>query len=450
MCHQRLQGSGRERSDEMVTVNAKARASRTRFVGVVAALALLGWSASAFAQAQINVAASDLTGGYVVLPKVIVHTTGGSPPVANPGGVVTDTLIQMSNTNEQGVINVNCWWVNANSHCGTCNPAVQDCVICSSNADCAAFPGLSCVQDWGVRDFSIALTAGQPIGFLASQGLNPLPCDPNLDQECQGGEASGNILTVQEDPFRGELKCIQVDESDVPVLRSDLKIEATIVRTTVPPAAAPPVTTAASYNGIGFGAVSLGTQELGDPICLGSLPTGSPDACAATYAPCPGTLILNHFFEGAAPEFGGVVNTDLTLVPCSENLGSPTISANFEVVAQMLVYNEYEQRFSTNARVECYHATTLADIDTRPGPTGDSSSIFAVGVQGTLTGQTRIRGVQGSDGPLGFGLLGVACENYREVTGGPILATTAFNLHHTAFRLQGDAVYPTVFPGDPD
>ena len=69
-----------------------------------------------------------------------------------------------------------------------------------------------------------------------------------------------------------------------------------------------------------------------------------------------------------------------------------------------------------------------------------------MGVQGTLTGQTRIRGVQGADGNLGYGLLGVACENYREVPNTAILATTAFNLHHSAFRQQGDAVYRTIFP----
>jgi hypothetical protein len=400
---------------------------------------------------SVNVAASDQTGGYVVLPKVVVHTTGGTPAIL-PGGVAVDTIIQLSNTNEATPINVDCWWVDANSHCGACDPSTQDCIICSSNADCAAFPGLSCVQDWSVRDFTIMLTSGQPIGFLASQGLNPLPCDPNLNQNCGGGDAGGSVLPVQEDPFRGELKCVQVDANDVPVLRSDLKAEATIVRTTVPTMLVPPapgVTTAASYNAIGFGTVSLGSSAGGDPLCLGSLPTGSSDACAATYAPCPGVLILNHFFEGAEPEIGGVVNTDLTLVPCSENLGDPDVSENFEVVAQMLIYNEFEQRFSTSTRVECYRATTLADIDTRPGPTGDTSSIFAVGVQGTITGQTRIRGVQGPDGNLGFGLLGVACENYREAPGTDILATTAFNLHHSAFRLQGDAVYRTIFPPPP-
>jgi type IV pilus assembly protein PilA len=196
----------------------------------------------------------------------------------------------------------------------------------------------------------------------------------------------------------------------------------------------------------GYWAHTVGPGGTADPICLGSLPEGNPDTCAATYVPCPGVLIMDHFFEGANPEIGGIVNTDLTLVPCSENLGDPAESANFEVVAQMLVYNEFEQRFSLSTRVECYRATTLADLDTQRGPAGDTFSIFAVGVEGTLTGQTRIRGVQGQDNPLGYGLLGVACENYRAALGGQVLATDAFNLHHSGFRDPGDAVYRTNFP----
>ena len=84
----------------------------------------------------------------------------------------------------------------------------------------------------------------------------------------------------------------------------------------------------------------------------------------------------------------------------------------------MLVYNEFEQRFSTSSRVECYQATRLSDIDTQPGPAGDQFSIFTVGVQGTITGQTRIRGVRGPDGPLGYGLLGVGCEMHAATPGG--------------------------------
>jgi len=452
MCEVRSQRSGRERSDEMVTVNAKGSASRSGWIGAVAALVLVGWAAGARAQG-VNVAASDLTGGYVVLPKIIVHTTGGDPAVLL-GQQATDTIVQMSNTNEAAPITVDCWWVNANSHCG--GPTGP---ICDTNADCVAagLPGLNCVPGWSVLDFTVTLTSGQPIGFLASSGLNPVPCDTTFQPvpplgPCNQLTMGGNVRPVPEDPFRGELKCVQVDANDVPVDRSDLKLEATIVSTTVPLVPPGPTgeTTAASYNAIGFATSSVASVvDPADPLCLGSLPPGNTDACAATYAPCPGILILDHFFEGATPEFGGIVNTDLTLVPCSEDLGDPTVQANFEVLAQMLVYNEFEQRFSTSARVSCYRATTLADIDTVRGPLGDQYSVFSVGVEGTLTGQTRIRGVQGPDGNLGYGLLGVACENYRTVPGGPVVATDAFNLHHSGFRAAGDAVYRTQFPAPP-
>jgi hypothetical protein len=453
MCQDRSQRSGRERSDEMVTANAKRSATRSRCIGVVAALVLIGWSAGASAGGPtplINFAASDLTGGYVVVPKVVVHTADGTPPVF-PGEVGTDTFLQMSNTNEAEAITVDCWWVNANSHCGTCVPTPDvECEVCDTNADCP--PGLSCTQGWTVTDFQVILTPGQPIGFPASVETLIPPCSTvPAGSPCQTA-GGGLIRGVPEDPFRGELKCVQVDDDDNPVLRSDLKIEASIVRTTVPippgPAPAPPgVTTVAGYNGIGFATISLGAGDSTDPLCLGSLPQGSPDVCAANYAPCPGELKLDHFFDGARPEFGGVVTTDLTLVPCSEDLGDPDVSANFEVVAQFLVYNEFEQRFSTSTKVECYRATSLTDIDTLRGPAGDQFSIFAVGVEGTLTGQTRIRGVKGANGRLGYGLLGVACENYRPSPDSPdIVATTAFNLHHSGFRAPGDAVYITSFP----
>src|SRR5262249_4312875 len=205
MCEERSQRSGRERSNEMVTLNANGSAGRSRCVSVVAAVVLIGWCAAASAQVR-NVAASDYPGGYVVLPKVITHTTGGTPPVA-PGGIATDTLIQMSNTNEASPITVDCWWVDANSHCGSvCNPLMADCIICETNADCAAqgLPGVNCVPDWGVRDFQVTLTNGQPIGFLASTGLNPVPCDPGpppVDplHTCQAA-AGGSVQPVQEDP----------------------------------------------------------------------------------------------------------------------------------------------------------------------------------------------------------------------------------------------------------
>ncbi|HEX9833230.1 MAG TPA: hypothetical protein VGA66_09135, partial [Mycobacterium sp.] len=150
----------------MRTVNAKGSATRLSAAVLAASLILLGWSAGVSAQ----VASSDLAAGYVVLPKVIVHTTGGDPAVL-PGGTATDTLIQITNTNQAESITVDCWWVNANRHCGS-----DSGPICDTTADCP--PGLQCLQGWTVLDFQMTLSPGQPVGFLASSGIGTLPCDP--------------------------------------------------------------------------------------------------------------------------------------------------------------------------------------------------------------------------------------------------------------------------------
>jgi hypothetical protein len=262
----------------------------------------------------------------------------------------------------------------------------------------------------------------------------------------------GDIPPVLELPFQGELKCIQVDgDAGPPSARNDLKGEATITSVQAPPdGGAPPRLTSATYNAIGFQADTAftGSADVDDPICLGDLPPGAAvgTACAMQYAPCPNVVILNHFFERANTPLGGVVQTELTLVPCSQDVGTRFDDFRVDgppvVTAQMLVYNEFEQRFSTSERVQCYRNNRLSDIDTRLGTGDDAFSLFAVGVQGTLVGQTRIRGVRGADAPTGYGLIGVAQEFYSVAAGGPADATDAFNLHaDVGFRAEGDAVY---------
>jgi hypothetical protein len=425
------------------------------------ATALLGWSSGAMAQPS-----SDYPAGYVVLPKILVHTTGGTPPVV-AGGTATDTIVQITNTDQVNPHQVDCFWVNANNHCGTATGA-----ICDTNADCPR--GLNCLPFWSVLDFGqVTLTPGQPIGFTASDGLASIPCDANfpgpgcfghcsvstsvicsVDTDCASqtpsgqtctAQASGSVPGVPEDPFRGELKCVEVDSNDVPIQSNDLKVEATIVSTSIPTAAAP-ATTAASYNGVGFQAVSPATAgamanapAVSDAtLCLGSPPSPTT-VCSQTYQPCANNLILDNFFEGASPEFGGVVSTDLTIAPCSEDLSNTSANSGHRIALQFLVYNEFEQRTSFATTFTCFKETPLALIDSQPGQT--NFSIWAQGVEGTLTGQTLIRGVQGASGPLGYGILGVAIESFSETAGGPALATDAFNIHESSgFNAGGDAV----------
>jgi hypothetical protein len=145
-------------------------------------------------------------------------------------------------------------------------------------------------------------------------------------------------------------------------------------------------------------------------------------------------LILNHFFDDADEAVrNDTVHTTLTLVPCSENFGLQN-TGSASTVAQFLVYNEFEQRFSTSKKVTCYLSIPLSDIDSQEGSTGDDRSIFNVAVAGTLTGQTRIRAVDGTDRTRGDGLLAIAEEKHSKGS------LAAFNVDYQGSRARQDVV----------
>ncbi|GIW41752.1 MAG: hypothetical protein KatS3mg076_2329 [Candidatus Binatia bacterium] len=146
------------------------------------------------------------------------------------------------------------------------------------------------------------------------------------------------------------------------------------------------------------------------------------------YEGCPNILILDHFFDFAEdPVVGGPVFTYLTLVPCSQDF---LRQETRRTPVQFLVFNEFEQRFSTSIPVECFRTIQLSNIDTR----FNTRSIFSAQVAGTLTGQTRIRGVGDDHGDHGHTLVGVA-EEFRD------FGTAAFQLHFQGVRSQKDFVY---------
>lgn len=379
--------------------------------GLVAGVALLGAAPAARA-----VTTADKPASILVWPKIEVDTQGRFT-----GGEPVDTLIQL--TNKRAVQKrAYCFYVNANSHCLS-NPSQ----VCQTPADCPVSGGgfSPCVPGWSEIDFVINITQNQPLGWYASAGLRrgefPLegpgycttppgrPCTRDQDcgfptGRCQLGQTNlgSGIPPVPEDPFIGSLTCIQYDPAvNPPIPDQSLTRNAFVGHATIITGPTgnngPGAVDVAKYNAVGVRAT--GTAVAGNVLNLGG------PAAARNYDACPNTLILDHLFDYATDpvqtgnEVPGYALTTLTLVPCGNDFLTQTPG---RVTAQFLIFNEYEQRFSTSRLVDCLLDSQLSLIDTR----NPLRSVFSAYVAGTIAGQTRIRGV--GSAPTGRGLTGVA------------------------------------------
>ncbi len=378
---------------------------------------------------------SDQPAAILVWPKIVVDTSGRFSTAIPP--TITDTVIQLSNTDQAGPKGAHCFYINGNSHCGN-HPSV----VCQSSSDCN-FGGQfdACVPGWSEVDFDVVITAEQPLIWSASQGRQrgqfPIeqvgfcpernaPCA--TDAQCTGATGScqifpgGNNLgsgipPVPEDPFVGELKCIQSTVTtplvpDQTATSNRLKGEATIVHNIFESGVGIRVDPE-KYNAVGL--------KFKGPEA--TVPPNELHLDDVQYASCPSVLLLPFLFEGIS--FPGEPlqrQGDLTLVPCNEDFLDQIPG---KVTAQFIVYNEFEQRFSTSRLVDCFLESRLGNIDT-PDP---DRSIFSFAVGATIQGYARIRGVGGQDPnnpgkTLPRGLIGVA----RETT--PI-GSAAYNLFQT-------------------
>jgi hypothetical protein len=345
---------------------------------------------------------SDRAAAIVHFPLVSVD----SEAIADEA-VYNDTVIQLSNTSNDP-IDVTCFYENANAHCTNTGE------VCEDGGDCCdgEFGCGLCLPGWNETDFHIRLTPRQPLGWLASKGLSQFPIDGLVRVGSDGSSNAGSrIPPVAEDPFRGMLKCIAVDETGAPVDRNVLKGEATLTLFNDVDGSLdePQLVGSAKYNAVGIQAIE-GQVNDDNTLVLGGE--------GAEYNGCPNVLILNHFFhDGDNPAVEGDdldldFDTSLVLVPCTQDLLRQVPGS---AVVQFLVFNEFEQRFSTSRPIDCQFVSELEEIDT----TQDERSIFNVAVSGTLSGQTRMT-------PIGSGLIGLAIEEYD-------LESSAFNIH-----LQGD------------
>jgi len=438
----------------------KSRAWAVVACGLAAAY-FVGGAASARAMSTTDRAASIL-----VWPKIIADPQGQfgvcQAPLGKPCSLATaavdcpasscltqrtDTMLTINNTTTGGngtTKLAHCFVVNANSHCEN-SPGV----VCNQASQCAAAGvGGRCVEGWTETDFNIYITRDQPVGWYASSGRSSFPLSgpgtcSNLpsrtcanDAQCPtggtcsaGASNTGSLIPpVGEVPFLGSLKCIEYDLQNPPVpdqsaTRNSLTGHASFLTQAAPGA---PVDVA-KYNAVGLRATGNSNAPT-DTLQIGRAQgavTGQADP-TQEYEACPANLILPHLFDGAtdpnfvspAPGVNNVVRTDLTLVPCGDDFSAIQPGT---VTAQFLVYNEFEQRFSASAKVDCLLQRQLSLIDT----TNPIRSIWAAGVAGTISGHTRIRGVGNAE--TGRGLLGVA-RLFARHNATSIESSTAYNL----------------------
>lgn len=378
---------------------------------------LLGTALLATGAAQADVSSTS-PAAILVFPKLEVDSTAN-----------VDSVVQITNTSSQPA-HVRCFYVNANGHCSAdpariCNTEYPtdfgDSGLRSNN--CAAEGSGVCIPGWIEIDFRFTLTPNQPVAWNVSDGLPAFKLANLPGPNGHFNDQSG-VPPVSEDPFRGELKCILVGADEQPIDRNWLKGEATILDTDT--------SDIAIYNAIGIQAIE-GANNRDDTLILGE-----------EYNACPNIIEILHFFDDAnEPAHGDNVRTELTFVPCSQdfNLQIPK-----RITVQFLVFNEFEQRFSTSRPIDCLTTVPLSDLVPRPGDEDDFASIFNVAVQGTLTGKTLARGVN---------------DDSEEATGGEtfLVVITEFQdsdysasyvAHQRGARAQPDIIQlPAAAPAGP-
>lgn len=361
-----------------------------------------------------STAMADLTStnpaAVLVYPKLVANSNES-----------VDTVIQLTNSSSQPA-SVRCFYVNANGHCSN-NPE-QICdpnrVQGSSANPCST--DATCIPGWIETDFRFRLTPNQPIVWRLSEGLREFPL---ANQPGPGGHFNiqSSIPPASEDPIIASLHCVLVGDDELPIDRNWLKGEATIVDADT--------SDLAGYNAVGIQAVA-GANNRDNTLVLGT-----------EYSACPNMVSLDHLFDGADnPVSGAEVVTDVTFLPCSQdyNLQLPK-----GMVIQFLVFNEFEQRFSTSRSINCLTNIPLTDIDTRAGSFGDQQSIFSISVQGTLAGQTLARGVNddSSSAPGGETFMLIA----QRIEGD---SSSAYIAHQRGTRTQPDLiVLPAAAPAGP-
>ena len=296
----------------------------------------------------------------------------------------------------------------------------RDC--CNVETGCGiCFPG------WNETDFRIQLTPRQPLGWLASQGVAGFVRPPSFGKfSCDGvSRTAASVAQQRWQPHpagsrrpvqRIAASCIAIDsETDVPVDRNVLKGETLTIDDEARATASRSIRVAKS-NAIGIQAIEGAVND--DNILV----LGGPDA---EYNGCPNFLILNHFFDFAANPAASTrrqCRRDLSLGALHAGLPPPDPGC---AVVQFLVYNEFEQRFSTS---------------TSPVQEGNAALVDRHDAAGAFDLQRRrVGNPHRSDppepdaaadcSPLGTGDISATSDHYAD-----------FNIHYQGDREESDLI----------
>jgi hypothetical protein len=404
-------------------------------LGVLLAAVVVG----GYARADVT---TDEPGSIVIFPKVISDGT-------------RDTLIQLTNTSTSSA-HLHCVYVDTSSASqGTCSGTTPAAQLCGPTCVGGARDGLACQTDLNCQPPSLApgvCGSGDAQCFANDNGtcitckpydfdVSLTPLQPTVWRVSVGRDSSDQSLgffigAVPPHPiFAGELKCFQTDIDGVPTGGNAIKGEATIENLDSGQIS--------EYNGIAIKAINTQTVA---PTCVGGpnngalcqtdancqLPSLPGGVCKISilldntteYNACPKQLLVNHYAEGAADPFtGAIVDSELTLVPCTEDLagGTPTTTT-----VEFNIYDEFERATSKITTFTCWLNVSLGDNSRFSGQFGPPAL-------STTFGKTRVSPTSDSMS----GVLGVL-EEFHQVAGEPD-GTAAINLHVVGAR-PGDTI----------
>ena len=356
---------------------------RNRGLWAISATVLGMCVAASVASASPQDMTTEQSGSVVVYPKVIWDG-------------YRDTVIQIANTGNMPV-SAHCFYVDA---------------------------GIS--GQWIETDFYLYLTRQQPTHWVVSKGRR-VGWD---DFESDGAGFDPGLVPPVRIGFQGELKCVQVDSNEVPLRANQLKGEA-ILRNADGDVS--------KYNAIALRG-NPDAANNADPYQLDLNWTAANPG--GQYSACPDVLVLSHAAYGAPELPGAGTYTELTLVPCFEDFENQTPGVT---TVDVLVWNEFENRFSTSFPVDCW---LNADLGALPG-----GGNFTFETLGTLGAHTQIKAVPAQGGqPQYVGVMGVAEQRFGPrlaappITAGPEALKKIPGTGYAAWNLVGIGTRPITNP----